>query len=145
MILFRIRWRLVIVLTLVVLVISNACAQDEKEEPEAERYKWFLTAYAGAHAQDDFQDVVTFQPTFEDNAYIGGVIAPGLDVMTDYLHDRTALLPHIDIREPAEVIDIIRGAGSITEVRPAPFYGPDGERHNTRKPTPTIRPRGSRW
>lgn len=73
MILFRRRWRFVIILTLVVLAISNAWAQNEIEEPEAGRYKWFLTAYAGAHAQDDFQDVVTFQPTFEDNAYIGVV------------------------------------------------------------------------
>ena len=32
--------------------------------------------------------------------YIGGVIAPGLAAMTDYLHEHTALLPHIDLREP---------------------------------------------
>ena len=27
--------------------------------------------------------------------YIGGVIAPGLNAMTDYLHKRTALLPRV--------------------------------------------------
>ena len=32
--------------------------------------------------------------------YVGGVIAPGLAAMTDYLHEHTALLPHIDLREP---------------------------------------------
>jgi hypothetical protein len=45
-------------------------AEDAPKDNETERYKWFLTAYAGAHAQDDFQDVVTFQPTFHDNAYL---------------------------------------------------------------------------
>jgi len=73
LILFRIRWLPAVILTFLVLTISDAWAQDKKVEPEAERYKWFLTAYAGAHAQDDFQDVITFQPTFEDNAYVGVV------------------------------------------------------------------------
>jgi type III pantothenate kinase len=30
---------------------------------------------------------------------VGGIIAPGLAAMTDYLHERTALLPRIKIRE----------------------------------------------
>jgi hypothetical protein len=32
-----------------------------------------LTAYAGASAQDHLYDVITFQPKFEDNAYVGGL------------------------------------------------------------------------
>lgn len=36
--------------------------------------------------------------------YVGGVIAPGLNVMTDYLHEKTALLPRIRIREVASVV-----------------------------------------
>ena len=31
--------------------------------------------------------------------YVGGIIAPGLAAMTDYLHEKTALLPKIEIRE----------------------------------------------
>ena len=31
--------------------------------------------------------------------YVGGIIAPGLTAMTDYLHEKTALLPRIRIRE----------------------------------------------
>jgi hypothetical protein len=58
---------------LITLIASDALAQDDQEENDTERYKWFLTAYAGAHAQDDINDVVTFQPKFEDNAYIGVV------------------------------------------------------------------------
>jgi type III pantothenate kinase len=36
--------------------------------------------------------------------YVGGIIAPGLSAMTDYLHEKTALLPKIKIREPRAVI-----------------------------------------
>jgi type III pantothenate kinase len=31
--------------------------------------------------------------------YAGGIIAPGLAAMTDYLHEKTALLPRIKIHE----------------------------------------------
>jgi len=43
----------------------------------------------------DFGTALTFDVINRDNAYIGGVIAPGLPLMTDYLADRTALLPLI--------------------------------------------------
>jgi type III pantothenate kinase len=39
-----------------------------------------------------------------DRAYIGGVIAPGLEAMTQFLFDRTALLPRISLREPRSAI-----------------------------------------
>ncbi|NOY00685.1 MAG: type III pantothenate kinase [Verrucomicrobia bacterium] len=52
----------------------------------------------------DFGTAVTFDIISSDRAYIGGVIAPGLDVMTDYMHDRTALLPKIDLAEPPAAI-----------------------------------------
>ena len=50
-----------------------ALAEERQTTEDAKRYKWFLTAYAGAHAQDTINDVVTFQPKFVDNAYIGVV------------------------------------------------------------------------
>lgn len=37
-------------------------------------------------------------------AYVGGVIAPGLAAVTDYLYQRTALLPRIRLREPRSVV-----------------------------------------
>ncbi len=52
----------------------------------------------------DFGTAVTFDIISADRAYIGGVIAPGLDVMTDYMHQRTALLPKIDLSEPPAAI-----------------------------------------
>jgi type III pantothenate kinase len=48
----------------------------------------------------DFGTAVTFDIISADAKYIGGVIAPGLNAMTDYLHKRTALLPRVSLREP---------------------------------------------
>ena len=48
----------------------------------------------------DFGTAVTFDIISRERKYIGGVIAPGLEAMTDYLHQRTALLPKISLREP---------------------------------------------
>jgi type III pantothenate kinase len=48
----------------------------------------------------DFGTAVTFDIISRERKYVGGVIAPGLEAMTDYLHQRTALLPKISLREP---------------------------------------------
>lgn len=47
----------------------------------------------------DFGTAVTFDVVDRAGNYVGGIIAPGLAVMTDYLHEKTALLPRIRIRE----------------------------------------------
>lgn len=52
----------------------------------------------------DFGTAVTFDILSADKFYIGGVIAPGLRLMTDYLHERTALLPRVDLHEPVSAI-----------------------------------------
>ena len=52
----------------------------------------------------DFGTAVTFDIISSGGAYVGGVIAPGLEVMTDYMYQRTALLPKIDLLEPTEII-----------------------------------------
>lgn len=52
----------------------------------------------------DFGTAVTFDVLSADRKYVGGVIAPGLEVMTDYLHQRTALLPKVTLAEPISVI-----------------------------------------
>jgi type III pantothenate kinase len=45
----------------------------------------------------DFGTAVTFDVVNRSGDYVGGVIAPGLAAMTDYLHEKTALLPRIRI------------------------------------------------
>ena len=47
----------------------------------------------------DFGTAVTFDVVNRAGQYTGGIIAPGLTAMTDYLHEKTALLPRIKIRE----------------------------------------------
>ena len=52
----------------------------------------------------DFGTAVTFDVISAAPAYCGGVIAPGLGAMNDYLHRKTALLPLIELAEPAQAI-----------------------------------------
>ena len=52
----------------------------------------------------DFGTAVTFDVVNRAGNYAGGIIAPGLAAMTDYLHEKTALLPRIKIREVRGII-----------------------------------------
>jgi type III pantothenate kinase len=52
----------------------------------------------------DFGTAVTFDVVNSRGNYVGGIIAPGLAAMTDYLHEKTALLPKIKIVEPKGVV-----------------------------------------
>ena len=52
----------------------------------------------------DFGTAVTFDVIDLHGNYVGGIIAPGLAAMTGYLHEKTALLPKIEIREVSAVI-----------------------------------------
>ena len=52
----------------------------------------------------DFGTAVTFDVVDRRGNYTGGIIAPGIAAMTEYLHERTALLPRIRIREVQAVI-----------------------------------------
>jgi type III pantothenate kinase len=52
----------------------------------------------------DFGTAVTFDVVDRSANYVGGIIAPGLAAMTDYLHEKTALLPRIQIRDVDAVI-----------------------------------------
>jgi type III pantothenate kinase len=55
--------------------------------------------YGAPVAVVDFGTAVTFDVVDAKGNYVGGIIAPGLAAMTDYLHEKTALLPKIKIRE----------------------------------------------
>lgn len=52
----------------------------------------------------DFGTAVTFDVVSARGDYVGGVIAPGLEAMTNFLYDRTALLPKLNLREPVAAI-----------------------------------------
>ncbi|BDS06365.1 type III pantothenate kinase [Oceaniferula spumae] len=64
--------------------------------------------FGGSAIVLDFGTAVTFDvlgPSGDGKSvYQGGVIAPGLASMTEGLARRTALLPHIELEEPAQAI-----------------------------------------
>jgi type III pantothenate kinase len=52
----------------------------------------------------DFGTALTFDVVSAGREYLGGVIAPGLSLMTDYLAEKTALLPRTSPRLSRRVI-----------------------------------------
>jgi type III pantothenate kinase len=52
----------------------------------------------------DFGTAVTFDIVSDRRNYIGGVIAPGLEAMTNFLYQRTALLPKLSLKEPRRAV-----------------------------------------
>ena len=55
--------------------------------------------YGAPSVAVDFGTALTFDVVGTRGDYVGGIIAPGLAAMTEYLHEKTALLPRIEIRE----------------------------------------------
>lgn len=52
----------------------------------------------------DFGTALTFDIVTPDRRYVGGVITPGLPLMTDYLFERTALLPRVELTGPCPAL-----------------------------------------
>jgi type III pantothenate kinase len=67
----------------------------------------------------DFGTALTFDIVTRAEGYVGGVIAPGLPLMFDYLAEKTALLPHIS---PAPVDSPI-GRSTEEAMRAGAHYG----------------------
>ena len=67
----------------------------------------------------DFGTAVTFDVIGPQCTYMGGVIAPGLASMGDYLERNTALLPAIDPQEPSRVI----GTSTVEAMQSGAVYG----------------------
>lgn len=63
-----------------------------------------LTRHGAPAVIIDFGTAVTFDVISAQPAYCGGVIAPGLGAMSGYLPGKTALLPIIELEEPASAI-----------------------------------------
>jgi type III pantothenate kinase len=67
----------------------------------------------------DFGTTVTFDVVSKERSYIGGVIAPGLEAMTNYLYQRTALLPRLSLKEPHRVV----GRSTVEAMRSGAIFG----------------------
>ena len=67
----------------------------------------------------DFGTAVTFDVVSERRSYVGGVIAPGLEAMTNFLYQRTALLPRLSVKEPKRAV----GKSTIQAMRSGAVFG----------------------
>ena len=75
--------------------------------------------YGGDLIVVDFGTATTFDVADQDGAYIGGVIAPGVNTSMRALHEVTAALPHIDVSQPEKVI----GTNTVECMQAGVFWG----------------------
>lgn len=77
----------------------------------------------GAHVVVvDFGTATNFDVVDEDGAYAGGVIAPGVNLSLEALHQGAAALPHVDITRPERVI----GKNTVECIQSGVFWGYTG-------------------
>lgn len=67
----------------------------------------------------DFGTATTFDVVDTDGAYIGGVIAPGVNLSLEALHMAAAALPHVDISRPARAI----GTNTVACMQSGVYWG----------------------
>ncbi len=67
----------------------------------------------------DFGTATTFDVVAEDGAYVGGVIAPGVNLSLEALHMAAAALPHVDVTKPQKVI----GTNTVDCMQSGVFWG----------------------
>ncbi|MEM8980185.1 MAG: type III pantothenate kinase [Pseudomonadota bacterium] len=75
--------------------------------------------YGGDLILVDFGTATTFDVVDQDGAYIGGVIAPGVNLSLEALHQAAAALPHVDVTKPAKVI----GTNTVACMQSGVFWG----------------------
>jgi type III pantothenate kinase len=76
-------------------------------------------AYAGPLILIDSGTATTFDVVAEDGAFEGGLIAPGINLSMQALHDAAAMLPRIAIRRPDKVI----GTDTVGAMQSGVFWG----------------------
>jgi type III pantothenate kinase len=67
----------------------------------------------------DFGTATTCDVVARDGAYIGGVIAPGVNLSLEALHRAAAALPHVDVTKPQKVI----GTNTVACMQSGVFWG----------------------
>jgi type III pantothenate kinase len=95
---------------------------DNPEDVGADRLLNALAAYRhfrGALIVIDFGTATTFDVVGEDGAYLGGAIAPGINLSIEALHQAAARLPRIGIGRPQAVI----GTGTVAAMQSGIYWG----------------------
>ena len=67
----------------------------------------------------DFGTATTFDVVDVDGAYVGGVIAPGVNLSLEALHMAAAALPHVDVTKPQRVV----GTNTVACMQSGVFWG----------------------
>lgn len=67
----------------------------------------------------DFGTATTFDVVDTDGAYVGGVIAPGINLSLEALHAAAAHLPHIDVTVPQRVV----GTNTVACMQSGIYWG----------------------
>lgn len=75
--------------------------------------------YDGALIIIDFGTATTFDVVHKDGAYEGGIIAPGINLSLEALHQAAAQLPRVAIARPQAVI----GSDTVSAMQSGVFWG----------------------
>ena len=78
-----------------------------------------LQTYGGPLIIIDLGTATTFDVVAGDGAYVGGVIAPGVNLSLEALHMAAAALPHVDVTRPQRVI----GTNTVACMQSGVFWG----------------------
>ncbi|MFH1692278.1 MAG: type III pantothenate kinase [Candidatus Omnitrophota bacterium] len=78
-----------------------------------------LKLFGGGLVIVDFGTAITFDVLSKKREYLGGLIVPGFKLMQESLHRGTALLPHVALSRPIELI----GRDTISSIRAGLVYG----------------------
>jgi type III pantothenate kinase len=95
---------------------------DNPEEVGADRLLNTLAghqAYRGPLVVIDFGTATTFDVCDSDGAYLGGIIAPGINLSIEALHRAAARLPRIGIGRPQSVI----GRNTVSAMQSGIYWG----------------------
>ena len=99
-----------------------AIEYDFPHEVGADRIVNAAAAYAKHHTSliiVDFGTATTFDYLSDDGCYLGGAIAPGLNLSAEALYSRTSKLPRVEITCPPKVI----AKNTVNSIQSGLFYG----------------------
>ena len=102
--------------------IPIAIRVDRPEQVGADRLVNALAAqrlYGAPAVVVDFGTATTFDCVAPDGAYVGGAIAPGLELGLEALAARTAKLPRIELRAPVRAI----GRDTVSAMQSGTVFG----------------------
>ena len=103
-------------------VLGATARIDKPSEAGADRLVNAVGAhltYSGDLIVIDSGTATTFDVVAADGAFEGGVIAPGVNLSLQALHEAAAMLPRIAIQKPAKVI----GKDTVSNMQSGVFWG----------------------